>query len=47
MWRIDATFFVVLDTNNAFVTMQLGKDKFQTSVAKEQRNPQWGEECEL
>lgn len=35
------------DTNNAFVTMQLGKDKFQTSVAKEQRNPQWGEECEL
>ena len=34
-------------TNNAFVTMQLGKERFQTSVAKERKYPEWSEECEL
>uniref|UniRef100_T1JBB1 C2 domain-containing protein n=1 Tax=Strigamia maritima TaxID=126957 RepID=T1JBB1_STRMM len=34
-------------TNDAFVTIQLGKEKFQTSVKEKTDNPEWNEECEL
>lgn len=35
-------------TNNCFVTIALGKDKFQTSVKnKATENVEWAEECEL
>lgn len=35
-------------TNNCFVTIALGKEKFQTSIKeKSERNVDWREECEL
>lgn len=35
-------------TNNCFVTIALGKEKFQTSIKdKESRDVVWREECEL
>lgn len=35
-------------TNNCFVTIALGKEKFQTSVKeKAEQNVDWREECEL
>lgn len=34
-------------TNDAFVTIGLGKEKFQTSVKEKSENPEWLEQCEL
>ncbi|XP_076331673.1 rab11 interacting protein isoform X2 [Tachypleus tridentatus] len=34
-------------TNDAYVTIQLGKEKFQTSVQEKVKNPEWHEECDL
>lgn len=35
-------------TNDAFVTIALGKEKFQTSVKDKAEDPvEWHEECEL
>lgn len=35
-------------TNNCFVTIALGKEKFQTSIKdKSPQNVDWREECEL
>ncbi|XP_022235705.1 rab11 family-interacting protein 1-like, partial [Limulus polyphemus] len=34
-------------TNDAYVTIQLGKEKFQTSVQERVKNPEWHEECDL
>ena len=36
-----------LGTNDAFVTIGLGKEKFQTSVKEKSENPEWLEQCEL
>ncbi|KAJ8299225.1 hypothetical protein KUTeg_023285 [Tegillarca granosa] len=33
--------------NDVFVTIQLGKDKFQTSTIKNAVNPEWFEQCDL
>ena len=37
----------ILGTNDAFVTIGLGKEKFQTSVKEKSENPEWLEQCEL
>jgi Rab11 family-interacting protein 1/2/5 len=35
-------------TNDAFVTIALGKEKFQTSVKEKSSDPvEWSEQCEL
>ena len=34
-------------TNDAFVTIGLGKEKFQTSVKEKVEDPEWCEQCEL
>jgi len=34
-------------TNDAFVTIGLGKEKFQTSVKEKSEEPEWCEQCEL
>jgi len=35
-------------TNDAFVTISLGKEKFQTSVKEKSSSPvEWNEQCEL
>ena len=35
-------------TNDAFVTISLGKEKFQTSVKEKSTDPvDWSEQCEL
>jgi len=34
-------------TNDAFVTIGLGKEKFQTSVKEKCEEPEWCEQCEL
>ena len=34
-------------TNDAFVTIGLGKEKFQTSVREKTETPDWSEQCEL
>ena len=34
-------------TNDAFVTIGLGKEKFQTSVKEKSDTPDWSEQCEL
>ena len=37
-----------LGTNDAFVTIALGKEKFQTSVKEKSSEPvEWNEQCEL
>ncbi|KAH9518767.1 hypothetical protein Btru_006204 [Bulinus truncatus] len=33
--------------NDVFVTIQLGKEKYQTSTIKNALNPEWFEECDL
>ncbi|GAU98236.1 hypothetical protein RvY_09411 [Ramazzottius varieornatus] len=35
------------ETNNAYVTIQLGKEKFETSVLEKSKAPEWNEECDL
>ena len=40
--------FAYLGTNDAFVTIALGKEKFQTSVKEKSSDPvEWNEQCEL
>ena len=40
--------FTSLGTNDAFVTIALGKEKFQTSVKEKSSDPvEWNEQCEL
>jgi Rab11 family-interacting protein 1/2/5 len=40
--------FSVIGTNDAFVTISLGKEKYQTSVKDKAADPvEWHEECEL
>lgn len=34
-------------TNDVYVIIQLGKEKFQTSVQEKSTSPEWHEECEL
>ncbi|XP_025088296.1 uncharacterized protein LOC112560582 isoform X1 [Pomacea canaliculata] len=34
-------------SNDVFVTIQLGKEKYQTSTIKNAQNPEWFEECDL
>jgi len=34
-------------TNDAFVTIGLGKEKFQTSVKDKAEDPEWCEQCQL
>ena len=38
---------VVAGTNDAYVTIQLGKEKYQTSIKERCDNPEWHEECDL
>ena len=40
-------YWFVTGTNDAFVTIGLGKEKFQTSVKEKSENPEWLEQCEL
>jgi hypothetical protein len=41
-------FFVFIGTNNAFITIALGKEKYQTSVKeKVLQDVDWHEECEM
>ncbi|ELU05121.1 hypothetical protein CAPTEDRAFT_228126 [Capitella teleta] len=35
------------DTNDAYVTISLGKDKYQTSIKERTKDPVWHEECDL
>ena len=37
----------IAGTNDAFVTIGLGKEKFQTSVQEKAEDPEWCEQCEL
>ena len=41
------TFTFLAETNNAYITIQLGKEKFETSVLEKTKAPEWNEECEL
>ena len=42
------SFFLFSGTNDAFVTIALGKEKYQTSVKeKATENVDWCEQCEL
>jgi hypothetical protein len=34
-------------TTDAYVTIQLGKEKYQTSVVEKSESPVWDEECDL
>jgi Rab11 family-interacting protein 1/2/5 len=39
---------VFIETNNAFVTIALGKEKYQTSIKeKASQDVDWHEECEM
>jgi len=41
-------FFVFIGTNNAFVTIALGKEKYQTSMKEKAiEDVDWHEECEM
>ena len=35
------------DTNDAYAVIQLGRDKYQTSIKERSRDPEWNEECTL
>ena len=48
IWRIFGWLFIFSGTNDAFVTISLGKEKFQTSVKQKALSElEWQEECEL
>ena len=48
LWlRMRCASVYILGTNDAFVTIGLGKEKFQTSVKEKSENPEWLEQCEL
>jgi Ca2+-dependent lipid-binding protein len=34
-------------TNDAYVTIDLGKEKFKSAVKEKAVNPEWNEECDL
>lgn len=34
-------------TNDAYVTIDMGKEKFQSAVKEKSLNPEWNEECEM
>jgi len=39
---------IISGTNDAFVTISLGKERFQTSVKEKSTDPvDWSEQCEL
>ena len=40
-------YLCFVGTNDAFVTIGLGKEKFQTSVKEKAEDPEWSEQCEL
>lgn len=41
-------YFSFIDTNDAFVTIGLGKEKYQTSIKeKATESVEWHEKCEL
>ena len=44
---IQICYLCVVGTNDAFVTIGLGKEKFQTSVKEKAEDPEWCEQCEL
>ena len=44
---IQICYLCVVGTNDAFVTIELGKEKFQTSVKEKTKDPEWCEQCEL
>ena len=44
---IETCYLCVVGTNDAFVTIELGKEKFQTSVKEKTEDPEWSEQCEL
>ena len=44
---IQTCYLCVVGTNDAFVTIGLGKEKFQTSVKEKAEDPEWCEQCEL
>ena len=37
----------IAGTNDSFVTIGLGREKFQTSVQEKTEDPEWCEQCEL
>ena len=40
-------YICIKGTNDAFVTIGLGREKFQTSVQEKAEDPEWCEQCEL
>ncbi|KAL8608897.1 hypothetical protein ACOMHN_065234 [Nucella lapillus] len=43
----NVVMLAVAGNNDVFVTIQLGKEKYQTSTIKNACNPEWFEECDL
>ena len=39
--------FLLSGTNDAYVTVELGKEKFQTEVKEKCDNPVWNEELQM
>lgn len=39
--------YLLLGTNDAFVTIALEKNKFQTTIKDSVIDPEWYEECDL
>ena len=46
IWQVFVNW-LFLGTNDAYVMIQLGKEKYQTSVKDKTDAPQWYEECDL
>ena len=45
---LQSVLHCISGTNDAFVTIGLGKEKFQTSVKEKSGDPvEWNEQCEL
>jgi len=37
----------LLGTNDAYVSIKLGKEKFQTTLRERAKDPEWHEQCQL
>ena len=40
-------YFFIVGTNDCYATIQLGKEKYHTSIKEKSLDPEWNEECDL
>jgi len=47
MFNVCSRCLVCLGTNDSYVVIGLGREKYQTSIQERTLDPDWQEECDL